>query len=303
MATINASKTGSILMIFTAMVYAVGFTAIWYFVGMTLGILVFLPFALKLKDISHKKFYTLADYFKYNYGEKSGLVAGGMTVFLMFGLVVLNLIAATKIFIFFTNWPFWLCAIIVALIVLGYLLLGGFRAVVKTDIIQYIAMFFILIALTTIIFKGSLISYSDWNLFNTDVATFAGFFLMGILYPFSMPELWQRVYASKDKKTLKKGLLLSATFISIMIKDLVIGAYLFAAATVVLSVITLSTWIKKNIQQRTLLFGFTFGLIGLFSFLINDLMKGELTPTVVLVGLAFSILGLMFGEIVSYFKK
>ncbi len=210
MATINASKTGSILMIFVAMVYIAGISALWYFVGMTLGILVFIPFGLRLKEYSHKKFYTLADYFKHNYGKQAGILAGAMTVFLMFGLLVLNLIAATKIFVFFTGWPFWLCAIIVAFIVLSYLLMGGFRAVVKTDVIQYIAMIFILGVLTILTFKSSLISSADWNLFNTDISTLAGFFIMGVLYPFAMPELWQRVYSAKDKITLKKGLLASA---------------------------------------------------------------------------------------------
>jgi len=44
MATINASKTGSILMIFVALVYLWGFTAILYFIGGLLGMLVFIPF-------------------------------------------------------------------------------------------------------------------------------------------------------------------------------------------------------------------------------------------------------------------
>ena len=66
MATINASKTGSILMIFVALVYVWGFAAIWYFIGTVVGMLVFIPFALKLKENSKQRFYTLADYFKYN---------------------------------------------------------------------------------------------------------------------------------------------------------------------------------------------------------------------------------------------
>ena len=48
MATVNASKTGAILMAFVALVYLWGFSAIWYFIGMVLGFLVFIPFAIKL---------------------------------------------------------------------------------------------------------------------------------------------------------------------------------------------------------------------------------------------------------------
>lgn len=399
MATINASKTGSILMVFVAMVYMFGFSAIWYFVGMTLGILLFLPFALRLKDSSKGKFYTLADYFKYNYGKASGIAASLMTIFLMFGVVVLNLIAATKIFVFFFAWPFWLCAIIVMLVVTGYLLLGGFKAVVKTDIIQYGAMIFILGILTFILAKSSIASPSEWGLFQVDIPSLAGFFILGILYPFSMPELWQRVYSAKDKKTLKKGILMSAgvyfvfalflalvamgiktnfpgidpelalihgfkellpagilglsvvmlfsaimssldtyiftgassvvqdlsnavkgkavrnikiaiiifgilgTTISILIQSLAIGAYIFVSFAIILSVISFATWIKKNIKETTLLFGFVFGFLGVLVFLTINLLTDGLTPLIVMVGLFASVLGLIVGGVVGRFKK
>jgi SSS family solute:Na+ symporter len=210
MATINASKTGSILMIFVALVYLWGIAAIWYFIGMVLGVLIFLPFALKLKENSTEKFYTLSHYFKYNYGKKAAFFASLITIFLMIGYLILNLIAGTKIFTFFTGWPFWLCAIIMIIVVLLYLLMGGFRAVVRTDFIQYIAMLLILVLLALTIFNGSLIPASEWNLFQTDILTMFGFFLVGLLFPFAMPDMWQRVYASKNKKTLKKGILFSA---------------------------------------------------------------------------------------------
>jgi solute:Na+ symporter, SSS family len=399
MATINASKTGSIIMLFVAMVYMVGISGIWYFAGMTLGVLMFIPFALRLKSYSHATFYTLADYFKHNYGKTSGLFAGGMTIFLMFGFLVLNLMAATKIFIFFTGWPFWVCAIITALVVLIYLLMGGFKAVVKTDVIQYIAMFFIMALLAIMIFKHSLVSTSDWNLFDAKAGNVVGYFILGAFFPFAMPDLWQRVYSSKNKKTLKRGLLLSAiiylvfalflgivaleiktrfpdvdpdialihgfknilspgfvglsvvllfsaimssidtylftgasavvqdflksnkhqtvsrirkvifiaavlaTGISILIQDLIVGAYFFVASTIVLSVMSLATWIRKDIEERTLIFGFTFGLVGVFSFVIVNIIKGEIPPTVVMVGLVSSLLGLAVGAVVGLVRQ
>ena len=101
MATINASKTGPILMIFVALVYLWGFSALWYFIGMVLGILLFIPFSLKLKENSKQRFYTLADYFKYNYGKKSAIFASLLSIFLMLGFLVINLMAGTKIFVFF----------------------------------------------------------------------------------------------------------------------------------------------------------------------------------------------------------
>ena len=396
MATINASKTGPILMIFVALVYLWGFSALWYFIGMVLGILLFIPFSLKLKENSKQRFYTLADYFKYNYGKKSAIFASLLSIFLMLGFLVINLMAGTKIFVFFTGWAFWLCASIMVFIVLIYLLMGGFKAVVKTDIIQYFAMIFIMAMLALLLFNGSLIPISEWNFFKADIMTMAGFFLAGLLFPFAMPELWQRVYASKNKSTLKKGILWSAiiyavfafllalvaltvkvrfpgidpdlalihgfanllpagllglsvvllfaaimssldtyiftgasvivqdffdwdkrqtvknmrkvifilavlgTLISILIQSLILGSYIFVAALVILAIPVIATWIKKSIRQRTLIYGFIFGIIGFTIFLIKTL--DNISPTIVVVALLSTIVGLVIGGIVSIFK-
>jgi len=210
MATINASKTGSVLMIFVALTYVWGIAALWYFIGMVVGVLLFIPFSVRLKEHSKERFYTLADYFKYNYGKKIAAIVSILTIVLMFGYLVLNLMAGTKIFVFFSGWPFWLCSIIMIFIVLIYILMGGFKAVVKTDILQYISMIVILGLLALTLFQGSIIPVSEWNFFKADVGTMVGFFLVGILFPFAMPDMWQRVYASKNKKTLKRGIFLSA---------------------------------------------------------------------------------------------
>lgn len=397
MATVNASKTGSILMIFVALVYLWGFSAIWYFIGMVIGILAFIPFALKLKENSAQRFYTLADYFKYNYGKKAAVFASLLSIFLMFGFLVMNLIAGTKLFVFFSGWAFWLCASIMMLIVLAYLLMGGFKAVVKTDILQYVAIIFIIAMLALLLFKGSLIPASEWNLFNADIGTIVGFFLVGLLFPFAMPELWQRVYSSKNKKTLRNGLLLSSvvygivaillamvaltvkvkfpgidpdlalmhgfanllpvgllglsvvllfaaimssldtyiftgasaivhdffewdkkttvknirkvifilavigTLISIAIQSLIIGSYIFVAALVILAVPVIATWINKGIKQRTLLWGFSVGVIGYVIFLVKTI--SNVTPTIVIVALLSTLVGLGIGGIVSLFKR
>lgn len=211
MATLNASKTGSIVMVIVALVYIWGIAALWYFIGAVAGILIFLFFALKLKENSKQRFYTLADYFKYNYGKTPAVFASLITIFLMFGFLMINLMAGTKIFVFFTGWPFWLCAVIMVLVVMTYILMGGFKAVVKTDIIQYIGIVFILTVLALTLFKGSLIPASEWNFFKADIVTMMGFFITGVLMPFAMPNVWRRVYAVKNKKALKKGMLASAT--------------------------------------------------------------------------------------------
>lgn len=399
MATINASKTGSVLMLFVAFVYLWGFGAVWYFIGQVVGFLAFLPFSLKLKDKS-KKYYTLAHYFKYNYGKKAAILASFITILIMFGFLIVNLIAGTKIFVFFSGWPFWICAIIVMIVVLSYLLMAGFKAVVKTDVLQYIAMILILGLLVLISFSGSTIPMSELNIFTVDPGTMIGFFLVGIMFPFSMPDLWQRVYSSKSKTALKRGILLSAlvysifgamlslialtikakipgadpdlaliigfkqflpagilglsvvllfaaimstvdtgiftaassiihdftnwskrktvryiryvifiltvigTFLAVLLQDMIISTYILAAFIIVLATVVLSTWIKKDIQQSTLVMGLILGLIGVISLLVYYIgFSDGIKPALVVVAIGLSILGLVIGGIVNKLKS
>jgi Na+/proline symporter len=113
-----------------------------------------------------------------------------------------------------------------------------------------------------------------------------------------------------DKKTtvkyLKKvifGLAIIGTIIAILLQSLIIGSYIFVASLVILSVTVIATWINKNIKQRTLLFGLIFGIIGFVIFLIMSLLKGYIEPTIVIVALGSSLVGLIIGRIVSIFKK
>jgi Na+/proline symporter len=255
MATINASKSGSILMIFVALTYLWGFAAIWYFIGVVFGTMLFIPFALRLKENSKKRFYTLADYFKFNYGKGPAAIASLISIFLMFGFLVLNLMAGTKLFVFFSGWSFWLCATIMMFVILAYLLMGGFKAVVKTDILQYIAMIFILVLLTIILFSGSLIPASEWSFFDVDVMTLVGFFVVGIIFPFASPDLWQRVYSSRGKKQLKRGMLLSVLF------------YAFMAFLLALVALTVKVKFPSVDPDLALIYGFAnllpVGLLGL----------------------------------------
>ena len=226
-ATLNASKTGSILIVFTAFVYIFGFSAIWYFIGASLGYLVFIAFVSRLRKESKNRYYTLADYFYYNYGKLPAVFATIVNIIVMVGFLVTNLIAGAKIFSIFTGWNFWLSALIISAVVLVYLLLGGFKAVVYTDIIQYIGIVAIIVLLAIVITRGLPIMSLDWNFFSAGTATIAGFLIIGLLLPFASPDLWQRVYSAKDKKTAMKGI-----FYSVLVYMVVC----FALAIIALSV-------------------------------------------------------------------
>ncbi|OGI98634.1 hypothetical protein A3H53_01300 [Candidatus Nomurabacteria bacterium RIFCSPLOWO2_02_FULL_40_10] len=398
--TINATKTGAIIFVFTALLYEYGFSAMWYFIGIVLGYLVFLPFAKSLFSKSNARYYTLADYFHENYGTLSGRLASAISILTMVGFLIINLIAAAKVLEFFVGINFVLAAVIVALVVMLYLLLAGFSAVVRTDVLQYLAIIFILATFVFVLSGNIDIPASEWNLIAAGGGNIFGFLLIGVLFPFASPDLWQRVYAMPNQNILRKSIFYSiivfavvafilalvglfvktampaldpdialihglaallpvgliglavvvffgalmssidtyaytassafvqdffkklskektvalirvsiasvivvSTIISILLQDLIQASFIFAAFVVVLAVPTIITWIHPSIKRRTLNSTLVIGTALLIVFIALGLSQNNLTPTIVIKGIAGSLAGLVIGFIYSKFSK
>jgi len=213
--TIFSSRIGAaILLTYTALVYVYGMGALWYFIGSVIGLFVFYFFGLKVKKMAdEQKFYTLPDFFFFLKGKTAGYLATLVTITIMFGWVVLNFTAGGKLISEYTPISYDFSVIIVGVIILLYLLAGGFDAVVKTDVIQTVGIFLLFVLmiylLTTSNTKPEL---SFMDLFKTPVMTIGSFFLAGFFIPMASPELWQRVYAIENKTHFKRSLFLSSVF-------------------------------------------------------------------------------------------
>ena len=209
--TMNATKTGAIIMAYTSLVFLYGVSAIWYFIGTFLGYLIFIPFAIRVYRQSKKKQYTLAEYFYKNYGSINGYLSNILTIIIMGGFLVVNLTAASKVFGFFTGMSFLKSTILIIIIIVAYLLLGGFSAVVKTDFIQYITIFAIIIITSlSLVFGNNSIGSFSFSILDFGFKNLASFLLLGIFFPFASPDLWQRVHAMPDTRTLKRSVLFSS---------------------------------------------------------------------------------------------
>jgi Na+/proline symporter len=191
-----------------------GMGALWYFVGSVFGLFVFYFFGLKVKKIADKeKFYTMPDFFFFMKGKFAGYLATLITIIIMFGWVVLNFTAGAKLVSEYTPISYDLSVIIVGAIILLYLLAGGFDAVVKTDVIQTFGIFLLFVLmmflLTTTNSKPNLVFM---DLFSLPAMQIISFFLAGFFIPMASPELWQRVYAIKDKKNFRRSIIMSSIF-------------------------------------------------------------------------------------------
>ena len=82
----------------------------------------------------------------------------------------------SRVLSFFSGWSFFLCAFIMMGVVLLYLLLGGFKAVVRTDFLQYLAIVFIMVLLIFVLFGDVSIPTSEWNFSDAGFSNVFGFF-------------------------------------------------------------------------------------------------------------------------------
>ncbi|MBT6005543.1 MAG: sodium:solute symporter family protein [Prolixibacteraceae bacterium] len=213
--TIFSSRIGAaILLTYTALVYIYGLGAYWYFIGSVFGLFVFYFFGKKVKKLgAEQNFYTLSDFFFYLKGKTAGYLSAVVVVIIMFGWVVLNFTAGAKLVQEYTPISYDISVILIGVIILIYLLAGGFRAVVRTDVIQTGGIFLLFILMIYLLLTTNVkpnLALSE--LFGIPAKEIVNFFLAGFFIPMASPELWQRIYAIEDQKQFRKSLILSSSF-------------------------------------------------------------------------------------------
>ena len=95
------------------------------------------------------------------------------------------------------------------------------------------------------------------------------------------------------------GTIVIATLIAIFLQDLIQAAFIFAAFVVVLAIPTIITWIRPGVKPRTLNSTLVIGTTLLVIFMAIGLAQGNLTPKIVVKGMAGSLIGLVIGFLYS----
>ena len=208
---------GAAIVAYAAYVYNFGISAIAVFIGTSLGFLLFIPYARKLRKIGAKqKFYTLSDWFYHKYGKGPGAISAGILLFVYFGMLLNQFIAGSSILANISGLSYELSLLISSGIITIYLVAGGFNSVIKTDIFQYIVLFvlFILLAVMLTTQQHTLI-FDVVDLSSMNISMTIAFIAFGIFIIFQSAEYWQRVYAAKSDRVVSNGLK-SAAFLTLV---------------------------------------------------------------------------------------
>jgi len=197
----------AVLALYIGYLYQYGFSAIWIFIGFIAGFICLRRFAGRIKaQADSMGVYSMPEYFYKILGKRNGLLFSIFLVIQFFIFLVINFIVAGEVFsvIFGISYP--IAVVIGALIVLTYLMMAGFKAVIKTDFFQLIITFIMCLTVGLFFLGKTHIPASEITLTGLGWGNTIGFILLGIASIIVAPDLWQRIFASKNEKVLKRGL-------------------------------------------------------------------------------------------------
>jgi len=209
---------GAVLSIYLAYIYQYGISAAWLFVGLALGfILLRRKYAKIIKQKADEmKAYTMAEYFYKIFGKRNGLVFSFILILQYSLLLIVNLVIAGKVLALIFGLPYSLSVAIGGIVILTYLLLAGFKAVIKTDFFQLVIMFIMSLTVALILFGKTNIPIAEFNPIGIGFGNIIAFLLLGSIGIMVAPDLWQRIFATKDEKNLKNGLGYSAIILPLL---------------------------------------------------------------------------------------
>lgn len=201
---------GTAIVVTMGFVFNYGISTLWAFFSTTLGCFLLAALVPKIKKLAdEKKHYTFSDYFYEKFGRNVGLLIATIIFLVYFGYLLVQLIAGGIVLATLTSMPYYLSVLLVGSVITIYIFAAGFKAVVKTDIFQYIIILLLIFLSFNIFSNAKSIPLSDLNLFSAGTVNIIGFLLYGIMIMTIGAEFWQRIYAAKSNKVARNSLILT----------------------------------------------------------------------------------------------
>lgn len=196
-----------------------GFSVMWIIVGMPIGFLLLMLFSNKIKKLSdEERFYTFSDFIYSKLGKNSGILSSFIIFIYFFAWLLLQFVVGGLILSSISGLSYFYSVLIMDIVILIYLYLAGFKAVVRTDLFQFL-LILILLGSTIVFFSNGVnIETSQLSLLSGTggIKYILGFLIIGIFVTMMSGDVWQRIYAAKTKRDLKLGLIGAAVIMLII---------------------------------------------------------------------------------------
>lgn len=183
--------------------YSKGWIVLFYPLGVCIGLIILgLGYGKKLRSLGVS---TMAEIFEKAYGSKTQrLAASALSIFALFFLLIAQAIASKKFFLSIGVDSSWIFTLFWGVLVL-YTVMGGFKAVVNTDILQVL---FIMVTLGVSFFLTKMPEiteiYAPVSSATLDVP-WMSWLLMPLLFMLIEQDMAQRCFATKNAKSIKMG--------------------------------------------------------------------------------------------------
>lgn len=150
---------------------------------------------------------SLPDYVHKNFGLASGFISFIFSFLAFFALLMLQFATAGEVISPITGMSYIQVVSLIGVVVLAYLLIGGFKAVLVTDIFQGMAM---ILLVPAILFatKSEFVSITSVSTDTLPFLLWLSLVLTGFFVATASADVWQRIYAAKDNTTARRGLFL-----------------------------------------------------------------------------------------------
>ena len=195
--------------IFGTLIFIFGIQSILFFVGTFIGFLILSFNAGKIRQNAvAKDQHSIPNFAKqrgyHNYSVLLAIVSWAFTFTLMLMQVIIGGDLVSKI----TDIPYNLSALLVAVAIALYLVFGGYKALLNTDVIQATMIFVLTLALS--IWALTTIDQSDIIFMSSvpvpDVVVFG---IGGIFAIVGGPEIWQRILTARSTEAARASLVAS----------------------------------------------------------------------------------------------
>jgi Na+/proline symporter len=161
---------------------------------------------------------TLIEFLRKRFGKRLFKLVLLMTIFYMFVFLCAEVTAVAILINYISGTELWVTALIILITTLIYTLYGGLRASIFTDNIQMVVIliFFLISVIYLTSFTGDHFSFSFIKEKNSHLlsSSYIPNYTAGLTFFIAVAATnlfhqgnWQRVYAAKDNKTLKKSLI------------------------------------------------------------------------------------------------
>ena len=188
--------------------YLFGWSAIALFVGYSLGFVFLGVLAHRIRENSASRDYlSLPDYAFDKFGPFVGLLVLTISFAAFFALLMLQFSAIGSIVPDLTGISRGTAIIVSGLVVIGYLFVAGFRAVVRTDVLQACSMIILvpMILYFLVTETGVHIDFAAGSEGTLPLDLWASLVATGALIAAASADVWQRAFAARTNLSATVG--------------------------------------------------------------------------------------------------